>query len=242
MNTVEAALLQARRQTLPPFDEHATEACKVFDPKQMAETMAWGQVCRIVDKVIKSTQESGNTSDWISNLLGTGKPKAYIPESINDLLQPLDPFNKKSHIFRARSAFFLYLMLRFHHKIATRKRIVGDQTECVNKTGVPTEVGNRLLELFTIPIEAGGENGFMSTNRHMDKLHSYILVLYIIASGDMKASTINQLIKDIKMDEKKAMLIYREAGFTVKKSGKGDIGVSLSVPLTFPPPKRGKRT
>lgn len=242
MNAVDAALLQARRQTLPPFDEHAADASRVFDPKLMAETMAWGQVCRIVDKVIKSTQESGNTSDWISSLLGAGKPKSYIPDSVNDIFQPLDPFNKKNHMSRARTAFFLYLMLRFHHKIATRKRILGDQTECVNKTGVPTEVGTRFLELFTTSIEAGGGQGFMTTNRHMDRLHSYILVLYIIASGDMKASNVNQLIKDIKMDEKKAMLIYREAGFTVKKSSTGDIGVSLSVPLTFPPPKRGKRT
>jgi hypothetical protein len=46
----------------------------------------------------------------------------------------------------------------------------------------------------------------------------------------------------MKLDEKEAMLVLREAGFTVKKSGGGDIGISLSVPLTFPAPKRGKRT
>jgi hypothetical protein len=58
---------------------------------------------------------------------------------------------------------------------------------------------------------------------------------------DMAVSSVNQLLKDVKLDERRAMMCYREAGFTVKKNGKKEIGVSLSVPLTFPPPKRGKK-
>ena len=33
----------------------------------------------------------------------------------------------------------------------------------------------------------------------------------------------------------------KEAVFRVKKNGKVDFGVSLHVPLTFPPSKRGNR-
>lgn len=88
----------------------------------------------------------------------------------------------------------------------------------------------------------GGETGYILSARQAEKLNCYMLILYVIASGnDMKASSVNQFLKDIKMDEKRAMLVYREAGFTVAKKSKGDIEVSLKVPLTFPPPKRGKK-
>jgi hypothetical protein len=242
VNAVDVSLLQARRGALPPFDEKADTPSKVYNPQLMAETAAWDQVSRIVDKVIKTAKENGTTSDWIETLLGNGKIKSYIPGSIVELFQPLDPFNKKGHIFRAKTAFFLFQILRFHHKISTKKKILGDVAECIQQTRTPGDIGTRLLELFMSPIESRGESGYTCTVRHVDKLHSHILILYVIASGnDMKASCVNQLIKDIKIDEKRAMMIYREAGFTVKKGSNGDIGVSLSVPLTFPPPKRGKK-
>lgn len=92
-------------------------------------------------------------------------------------------------------------------------------------------------------MDSGGESGYACTPSHLDKLHTYILVLYVIGSGkDMKVASVNQLLKDIKLDEKRGVMIYREAGFTVKKSGSGDVGVTLTVPLTFPPPRRGKRS
>jgi hypothetical protein len=201
---------------------------------------AWAQVSRIVDKVIKHPQEDVD-KHWIEQLLGRGKANMYVPQSIKDLLQTMDPFTKKGHIFRVKSAFFLALMLRFHHKISQKKRIMGDTHECVKETRAPPEVGTRLLELFTSPIEGREEKGVTISKLQLDKLHAYILISYVIASGsDMKATSINQLCKDMKMDEKNASAIYREAGFAVKKSGV-DIGVSLSVPLTFPPPKRGKK-
>jgi len=248
VDTVDAALLQARRNVMPPFDEKATEPSSVFSPQLMAESNAWAQISRIVDKVIKSAQEESTDStstEWITNLLGRGgkSKKTYIPDSISELLHNLDPIHKKSHHSQVKTVFFLFLLMRFQHKISNRKRINGDYNECLRQTRTPAEVGARLLELFMTPMESGGESGYACTSVHLDKLHTYILVLYVIASGkDMKVSSVNQLLKDIKLDEKRGAMIYREAGFTVKKSGSGDVGVSLSVPLTFPPPKRGKRS
>jgi hypothetical protein len=133
-------------------------------------------------------------------------------------------------------------MLRFHHKISSKKTLIGDHEECIKHTRTPVEVGSRLIELFTIPIEGGEKNGYMITPRLLEKLQMHVLILYVMASGnDMVASSVNLLLKDVKMDERRAMICYREAGFSVKKNAKKEIGVSLSVPLTFPPPKRGKK-
>ena len=48
----------------------------------------------------------------------------------------------------------------------------------------------------------------------------------------------------IETDERYAILaeILREAGFQVKKNSTGNIGVKLTTPLVFPPPRRGKRS
>ena len=104
----------------------------------------------------------------------------------------------------------------------------------------------RLFELFTSHMEGtdGREGGYQASKLQKDKLTMFVLILYVIAAGgrDMKASSLNQLCKDLKLDVKDASMMLREAGFVVKKSGVGDIGVSLPVPLKFPPPKRGKRT
>jgi hypothetical protein len=240
VNAVEKALSRSREEILPPFDINADTPSKVFNA-QVIGGSGWVQISRIADKTIKSAQESGDTSEWADNLLGKGKHKTFIPQSIDDLFVPLDPFNKKGHIYRAKTAFFLYFIMRFHHKVASKRKFLGDHNECVQQTRCPAEVGSRLLELFMTPME-GGETGYILSARQAEKLNCYMLVLYVIASGnDMKASSVNQFLKDIKMDEKRAMLVYREAGFTVAKKSKGDIEVSLKVPLTFPPPKRGKK-
>lgn len=65
----------------------------------------------------------------------------------------------------------------------------------------------------------------------------------MIAGGkEMKVPSINQLCRDMGMDPKDAMMVLREAGFATRKNGVGDVGATLSVPLTFPPPRRGKRS
>jgi hypothetical protein len=226
---------------LPPFDEKAAAPNKVYNCQLMAGDEAWSRISRVVDKVIKSAEEDGVKDQWVSNLLTRGRPNVHIPESIKELLSAVDPFIKKSHIFRVKATFFLFLLMRFHHKINQKKRIFGDPNECIAQTRSPPEVGARLLELFMSPLEGTSDEGYSCSRHHMDKLHAYILVLYAIASGnEIKAPSVNQLCKDLKLDEKQAMAVYREAGFTVKKNGV-DISVSLSVPLTFPPPKRGKK-
>ena len=63
----------------------------------------------------------------------------------------------------------------------------------------------------------------------------YILVLCGVACGsDAKASSVNQIFKDLVLDEERGVVMCKEAVFRVKKNGEVDFGVSLHVPLTFP--------
>lgn len=240
INANDYAYEQARKKMLPPYDINADAPSKVYNAQTIADTAAWDKVSRIVDKVLAKKDE-GN-ADWISALLGK---KGYRPLSIINLLKSIDPA-KKGALYRIKVAFFLFLTVKFHGKIQRRGMIEGASIDdCITALHVPHEVGVRLIELFTSPMDGNEKSrgGYMASKQQKSKLTAHILILYVIASGkEMKVSSINQLCKDLKLDGKEASLVLREAGFVVKKSGAGDMGASLSVPLKFPPPKRGKKT
>lgn len=237
-NPNDVAYERARKNMLPPFDSNADAPSKVYNAQSIAATTAWNKTSRIVDKVL-AQKEDGTEPDWIAALLGK---KGQKPQSILALLKSIDTA-KKSASYRIKVVFFLFLTLKFYAKIKRRGSIEGTSLDdCVSSIFIPHEVGARLLELFTSTMD-GKEAGFIASKAQISKLTSYALILYVIASGkEMKAPSINQFCKDMRMDPKEASLHLREAGFVVKKNGVGDIGASLSVPLKFPPPKRGKRT
>jgi len=237
-NPNDVAYEQARKKMLPPYDINADAPSKVYNAQSIAGSVAWNKTSRIVDKVFEKKAE-GIESDWISALLGK---KGHCPQSITTLLNSID-LSKKSSSYRIKVAFFLFLTLKFQSKIQRKGFVEGASVDdCISNIYVPHEVGARLFELFTSTMD-GKEAGFIASKQQMSKMTSYILVLYVIASGkEMKVPSINQLCKDMKMDPKEASLVLREAGFVVKKNGVGDIGASLSVPLKFPGPKRGKRS
>ena len=246
MNPNDIAYEQARMKLLPPFDIYANTPSKVYNAQVIAGDTAWTQISRIVEKVIKTNDGEFNP-EWLDALLGK---KSYRPQSIFTLLSNINPTKKKGGDggganYRIKVAFFLFCTLKFLLRIQRRNGVIEGQTldDCITELYVPHDVGARLMELFTSEIDGPKHNGYIASKQQKSKLTAYILILYVIANGNaMKVSSINQLCKDMKLDEKEAMLILREAGFTVKKSGVGDIGVCLSVPLSFPPPKRGKRT
>ncbi|KAL9189491.1 hypothetical protein ACHAXT_009166 [Thalassiosira profunda] len=243
MNPNDIAYEQARRRMLPPYDANADAPSKVYSAKSIAGKDAWDKISRIVDHVLHKQSEEDADGDWIGSLLGK---RGYRPKSIVAILESLDPSKKASH-HRIKAAFLLYLMWKFRDRVTKRRMIQGETlADCVRAVHVPYEVGARLFELFTSHMEGtdGGEGGYQASKLQKDKLTMFVLILYVIAAGgrDMKASSLNQLCKDLKLDVKDASMMLREAGFVVKKSGVGDIGVSLPVPLKFPPPKRGKRT
>ena len=235
-NPNDVAYEQARKKMLPPYDANADSPAKVYNAQAITGTAAWDKLSRIVEKVLEKKKE-GTEDDWIGALLGK---KGYRPLSIVTLLKSID-LSKKSSSYRIKVSFFLFLSFKFWQKIQRRGTIEGgSMDDCITALHVPHEVGVRLIELFTSPMEVN-DGGYAASKQQKSKLISHLLVLYVIASGkEMKVPSMNQLCKDMKLDDKEASLVLREAGFVVKKSGGGDICVSLSVPLKFPPPKRGR--
>ncbi|KAL7552089.1 hypothetical protein ACHAWF_015305 [Thalassiosira exigua] len=163
----------------------------------------------------------------------------------------IDPSAKGSE-YRIKVAFFLFALVKFKRRVSPRGAIPGETADdCVAKMHVPHEAGVRMLELFATPAEGGGAadggeegvGGYICTRQQRSKLACHMLVLYAIASGrEMKVPSLNQFCADAKLNLKEATLVMREAGFAVRKVGAGDASASLSVPLKFPPPRRGKRT
>ena len=235
-NPNDVAYEQARRKMLPPYDANADSPAKVYNAQAITGTAAWDKLSRIVEKVLEKKKE-GTEDDWIGALLGK---KGYRPLSIVTLLKSID-LSKKSSSYRIKVSFFLFLSFKFWQKIQRRGTIEGgSMDDCITALHVPHEVGVRLIELFTSPMEVN-DGGYAASKQQKSKLISHLLVLYVIASGkEMKVPSMNQLCKDMKLDDKEASLVLREAGFVVTKSRGGDICVSLSVPLKFPPPKRGR--
>lgn len=230
----------ARNRMLPPYDINADTPSKVYNAQSLVGEVAWDKTSRIVDKVLEKKEEGIHESnDWISALLGK---KGYRPQSIMTLLKSIDA-DKKGSPYRIKVIFFLFVALKFHTKIQRRGTIEGASIDdCISGLNVPHEMGVRIIELFTSPMD-GKEGGYIASKQQKSKLDAYVLILYVIASGkEMKVTSINQLCKDMKTDVKDATLVLREAGFVVKKNGVGDFGAALSVPLKFPGPKRGKRT
>lgn len=238
VNPNDVAYESARKMMLPPYDVNADHPSKVYNAQAIMGTTAWDKVSRIVEKVLSKKVEDDET-DVVASLLGK---KGFRPPSLVALLESID-LSRKSAPFRIKVVFFLALSLKFHSKILRRGFIEGESLDdCIGGLFIPHEVGVRLFELFTAPME-GKEGGFVASKQQKSRMKSHFLILYITASGKgMQVASIDQVCKDMKLDTKEASLVLREAGFVVKKSGKGDTSVNLPIPLKFPPPKRGKRT
>jgi len=231
VDPVEAALMEARRSFLPPFDESAESAHKVYIAQNIAGA-AWNQCSRIVETRLKEHEEGGE--NWIDALLGVHK----VSESMKALMDSID-VSQQGAGYRIKTAFFLSLTLRFHMNMHRKGgSISGESLEaCIKLCGVPLGVGKRLFELFTVPSE-GERPGYMASKQLTDKRLVHILILYAIASGkDLMAPSINQLCKDMYLDTKKASKLLKEGGFVIKNMT-GGMGISLPIPLKFPPPRR----
>ena len=239
-NPNEVAYETARKRMLPPFDSNANAPSKVYNAQQFFGNVAWDKVSRIVDKVLEM-KDGNKITDWTTTLLG--KKSVHQQPSIVALLKTTDPRQKGSP-YRIKTAFLLFLLLKLHHRISRNRSNAEGATapsleDSINSIHIPHEVGVVFFDLFTSPTN---NNMFTSSKLQKDRLNAYLFILYVIASGrDMKVPSINPLCKDMRIDIKDASAVLREAGFAVKKNGVGDVGVSLKVPLKFPPPKRSRK-
>jgi len=240
VDSQEVSYEQARRDFLPPFDADADAPQKVYNAQALMGEAAWNKVSGIVNRRLRDLKEQGGDSgETICEML---VGKGHCPKSIKVLMRDIRPSATGSP-YRFKVAFFLYLIMRFYNKIDRRGFLRGKTVDdCINECHLPHETGVRIFDLFTTPIE-GKEDGFLLSKQLKTKMYVYCLILFTIASSkDMAVPDITPLYKDLRLDDKQAAMILREAGFLVKKSKKGEIGVTLSTPLVFPPPRRGKRS
>lgn len=197
--------------------------------------VAWNKVSAIVNRRLRDLKEQGGDSGEALCEMLVGK--SHCPKSIKALMGSIRPSDKGSP-YRLKVAFFLYLIMRFYNKIDRRGSMRGKTVDdCINECHIPHETGVKIFDLFTTP----KEDGFLLS--HKTKMYIYCLILFTTASSkDMTVSNITPLCKDLRLDDKKASMYLREAGFQVKKNSAGHIGVKLNTPLVFPPPRRGRRS
>lgn len=233
MTSVERAYEEARRSFLPPFDESAKKPYRVYDSQEVAGEEAWGQMSRFIDKCLHSEE------NWKEVIQG----KRGWPESTKALLQLVnDPKNKRAEKYQLKTIVLVNYLVRFHNR-ATKKFMAGTEDEMVKYLGLPREVTLKFLELFCAPAHENGRAGFATSKQFKDRRVVYTLIMYLMAHGkQMKVGSIEKICEDLRLETKDAMSFYRQAGCTCIKNKAGMVSVSLKVPLTFPPPKRGKKT
>lgn len=227
---IDKAYQEARRGFLPSFDENAEHPFQVYDSQEVAGDEAWSQISRVVDACI-------NKDDWKDSF-----QKHPWSSSTSALLDLVANPQKKSSKYQLKTILLVNHLLRFHNK-ASKSFVDGNQEELSKMFGLPKPISDRFLELFSTPSNDRGKAGFAISKQHKDKRVVFTLVMYLLAHGkEMKCGSIDQLCKDMRVEIKDAILLYREAGCKCTKDKSGMTSVSLSVPLVFPTPKRGKKT
>lgn len=227
---MEKAYAEARRAFLPPFDETAAKPYRVYDSQEVAGEEAWAQISRVVDACI-------HKENWKEALQSNGR----WSESASKLLNLVSDPNRKGSKYQIKTICLVNHLVNFHNK-ASKKFIQGTVEETVKYLGLPRAVADRFLEVFCVASFDRGRAGFAITKQLKDRRVVYTLIMYLLAHGkEMKAGSIDQLCQDMSLEAKDAMNLYREAGCKCVRGKTGMVSVSLSVPLQFPPPKRGKK-
>ena len=231
VGAIEAALAEARKNFLPPFNADATAPHKVYDPKTIAGEALWDRISR---DVTACTAE--NADDWRELILikGTSNGKKW-PQPLRELLDSthLDQKGAKTQL---KTLMLLKHLFNFHSIVRGKEGLRGAPEELAKDFDVPEELMSMAVESFTAPVTDSQVEKFSMTKQLIDKRLIHILLLYMMASGsEMKVASINKMCIILPLDFSEASKLLREAGCVVKKSSAtGMLSVSLSVPLTFP--------
>jgi hypothetical protein len=222
------AYAEARRKFLPAFDSDAKERHLVYDARDIAGDDAWGQVSRITDACLVQ-----------DNFLEALTNRGYWYGSVQTVLQAIKP-DSHSAKYQIKCAILLNNTIHFHRR--SRNIAQGSMEEVAQSMKLPLEICARFLELFTTPITIDQrEDGYASSKANRDKCLVHILLLYLMAHGrSMKTGNLKPIADDVKIELGQAANLLRAAGCTVKSGKNNVMSAALTVPLTFPPPKRGR--
>lgn len=228
VDAVELAHAEARRKFLPAFDVDAKEPHLVYDARDIAGDDAWGQVSRVTDACLAQ-----------DNLFEALTGRGHWYESVQSVLKAVAT-NSPSAKYQIKCAILLNHMIHFQRR--SRNITRGSVEEIAQFMKLPLEITTRFLELFTTPItDDRGQEGYASSKQNKDMCLVHILLLYLMAHGrSMKTGNLKPITDDVKIELGEAANLLREAGCTVKSAGNNVMSAALTVPLTFPPPKRGR--
>lgn len=234
-DAVAMSYAESRRKLLPTFDVDAKEPHLVYDVRDIAGDDAWHQVCRVTDACF--LKKEGN---FVSHLTSRGEKWYESVVSVLNTIRKESPHAKK----QIKTCILLNHMISFHNRTAEKQMIRGTTEEVAQFLNFPMEICTRFLDLFTSAMfdDISQQEGFTLSKQLRQKCLVHICLLYLMAHGDqMKAANILPLAKDARMELKDAATLLREAGCTVASRGSNIVCAALTVPLTFPPPKRGGR-
>jgi hypothetical protein len=222
------AYAEARRKFLPAFDIDAKERHLVYDARDIAGDDAWGQVSRVTDACLAQ-----------DDLLEALASRGYWCDSVKTVLKAIKP-DSPSAKYQIKCAILLNHMIHFQRRIRNITR--GSTEEVAQSLKLPLEICTRFLKLFTTPItDDRGEDGYASSKANRDRCLVHILILYLMAHGrSMKTGTLKPIADDAKIELVQAANLLRAAGCTVTSGKNNVMSAALTVPLTFPPPKRGR--
>ena len=227
---IDAAHEAARRKFLPQYNEHAIEAHKVYDPRDIAGEEAWK---RIYNKVHAATHDNDPTDSIISSIF----EKDWHP-SVSKLVKAInvDASDAKD---RFTCAILTNHAIRFYTQNYKRKSIPPVNPTKPMYFGIPVEVGTRFAELFTTSVPGGDGKMFRAMSKQdRDRLVVHTLILYMFAHGKaMKIPELKPIAEDLKVPVNDCAQMLRLAGCKVTKKG-ASLAVVLKTPLTFPPPRR----
>jgi hypothetical protein len=228
VDAVELAYAEARRKFLPAFDIDAKEPNLVYDARDIAGNDAWGQVSRVTDACLAQ-------DNWLEALTS----REYWYDSVQTVLKAIKPDSRSAKV-QIKCAILLNHMIHFQRR--NRNITRGSTEEVAHFMKLPLEVCTRFLEIFTTPIKDDrGKDGYASSKSNRDKCLVHILLLYLMAHGrSMKTGNLKPIADDVKIELDQAANLLRAAGCTVKSGKNHVMSVALTVPLTFPPPKRGR--
>lgn len=247
-DAVARAYEEARRAFLPPFNASASAPHEVYDPRLVAGDDVWDYLGRVVDACVEHHPDV----PWRDALLSrSDRWQNSVLESLKSIrLETSAGSSKKTALLRIKCCLLLHYVLKFREGTKDDRRRkgrvipVGDDHK-VSKIvrGVPREVRRRLFDLFSTPsTDDDGNDGRVVSKRDRDRLSVHALILYLCATGpSMKVGNANVLAKDLTMEPRDLGSLAREAGCATKRSTTGATSVALTVPLTFPPPKRGRK-
>lgn len=260
-SAVDEAYNMARRKFLPPFDESADEAFKVYDAQEIAGEEAWGSISRFSDYNIhqypstwkteivkvKSNEDENIDQEMEEENKETNKKYPKKPllwfDSTKQLLATLpDDVSSRGSKTALKTVILLNHLLNFHkHVSSSRKIVTGTAYHLSRQWSMPLPIVETFLSLFCSSTSARKGEAYTTTKQLDDKRLVHIFILYLLAHGnEMKVGNINNLCDDLQITTRIAQNYYRQAGCTCSKKNGEAVSVSLKVPLTFPPPPRRK--